>query len=153
MSAAASPGRLGGRPVPGPAGGPAHKRLALVAHDNRKAALAAWAARNAGLLRRNGVVATATTGGVLREFCPDLDVETVMSGPLGGDQQIGAMIAEGRIAALVFFPDMMTPMPHDVDVKALMRMAILYDLPLALNRATADLLVQAEPFMDPEAAR
>jgi methylglyoxal synthase len=131
--------------------GIAAKRLALVAHDNKKPALAAWAARNRALLERHGVVATATTGGVLKEFCPDLDVRTVLSGPLGGDQQIGAMIAEGRIAALVFFPDAMTPMPHDVDVKALMRMAILYDVPFALNRATADLLVQAALFQPPAA--
>jgi methylglyoxal synthase len=118
-------------------------RIALVAHDARKSALAAWAARNAALLSRHGVVATATTGGVVREFCPELDVLTVCSGPLGGDQQIGAMIAEKRIAALIFFADAMTPMPHDVDVKALLRMAIVHDIPCATNRATADILARA----------
>ena len=122
---------------------PAAGRIALVAHDAKKSALAAWAARNAALLQRHGVVATATTGGVVRDFCPALDVTTVASGPLGGDQQIGAMIAEGRIAALIFFADAMTPMPHDVDVKALLRMAIVHDIPCATNRATADTLARA----------
>lgn len=125
---------------------PAYKRFALVAHDQMKPMLADWAARNKELLRRHGIVATATTGKTIRRFCSDLDVQTVLSGPLGGDQQIGAMIAEGEIDALVFFPDMMTPMPHDVDVKALLRMAILHNVPCALNLATADLLVQAELF-------
>ena len=124
------------------------RRIALIAHDAKKAALAAWAARNAALLGRHGVIATGTTGGVIRDHCPDLDVATVLSGPLGGDQQIGGMIAEGRIAALVFFSDPLTPMPHDVDVKALLRLAILHDIPCALNRATADLMVHAGAFSD-----
>ncbi len=118
-------------------------RIALVAHDAKKSALAAWAARNAALLMRHGVVATATTGSVVREFCPALDVTCVASGPLGGDQQIGAMITEKKIAALIFFADAMTPMPHDVDVKALLRMAIVHDIPCATNRATADILARA----------
>jgi methylglyoxal synthase len=132
--------------MPEPQDGPPLRPIALVAHDARKPDLAAWAGENADLLRRHGAVATASTGAALREACPGLSVETVLSGPKGGDQQIGAMIAEGRIQALVFFPDAMTPMPHDVDVKALMRLAILYDLPLALNRATADLLARGETF-------
>jgi methylglyoxal synthase len=128
------------------------RRIALIAHDSKKPALAAWAARNQAMLGRYGVVATGTTGGVIRDFCPGLDVQAVLSGPLGGDQQIGAMIAEGRIAALVFFPDPLTPMPHDVDVKALLRLAMLHDIPCALNRATADLLVQAGRFAPEETA-
>ena len=122
------------------------RRFALIAHDAKKPALAAWAARNQPMLARHGVVATGTTGSVIRDFCPGLDVQTVLSGPMGGDQQIGALIAEEKVAALVFFSDPLTPMPHDVDVKALLRLAILHDIPCALNRATADLIVQAAGF-------
>jgi methylglyoxal synthase len=87
------------------------------------------------------LVATGTTGGRIVERCPELVVTRLKSGPLGGDQQIGALITEGRIGALVFFVDPLSPHPHDVDVKALTRLAVLYDIPLALNRATADMLI------------
>jgi methylglyoxal synthase len=115
--------------------------LALVAHDRMKPALAEWAARHAAELAAHALICTATTGGVLRERNPDLNVTTVKSGPLGGDQQIGGMIAEGRIQGLIFFPDPLAPQAHDVDVKALLRIALVYDVPCAFSPATADLLV------------
>jgi methylglyoxal synthase len=118
-------------------------RLALVAHDQKKAALAAWVRANAATIARHEVVATATTGRVVEEHCPEIEVHAVKSGPLGGDQQIGAMIAEGRIDVLVFFPDPLTPMPHDVDVKALLRLALVYDVPCAFNPKTADMLIRS----------
>ena len=85
--------------------------------------------------------ATGTTGARVMERCPGLSVTRLKSGPLGGDQQIGALIAEGRIDALFFFVDPLSPHPHDVDVKALMRLALVYNIPMALNRATADRLI------------
>ena len=117
--------------------------LALVAHDQKKADMAEWVARNHAVLRRHRIVSTATTGRIVGETCPDVPVQTVKSGPWGGDQQIGALIAEGKVDALIFFPDPLTPMPHDVDVKALLRLALVYDIPCACNPATADLLVKA----------
>ena len=117
------------------------KTLALVAHDKQKASLAAWVSENRDLLGQHKVVATATTGKTIQEFCPGLQIRTVASGPMGGDQQIGAMITEGKIHALIFFPDPLTPMPHDVDVKALLRIALVHDVPCAFNRASADLMV------------
>jgi methylglyoxal synthase len=93
------------------------------------------------LLAPNSFVATGTTGGLVQEACPELSIVRLKSGPLGGDQQIGALIAEGQVDALIFFVDPLTPMPHDVDVKALMRLALVYDIPMALNRATATLLL------------
>jgi len=115
--------------------------LALVAHDRMKPALAAWVARHAALLAPHAMVCTATTGGLIREHAPGLAIRLVKSGPLGGDQQIGGMIAEGGIQALVFFPDPLAPQAHDVDVKALLRIALVYDIPAAFSPATADLLV------------
>ncbi len=116
-------------------------RLALVAHDAKKADLADFVAVHAQRLARFDLWATGTTGARLMERCPELGVTRLKSGPLGGDQQIGAMIAEGRIDALIFFIDPLSPMPHDVDVKALTRLAVVYDLPMALNRATAERIV------------
>ena len=101
-----------------------------------------FAERHRETLRNFDLVATGTTGAQILARCPDLKVERVKSGPLGGDQQIGAMIAEGKIQGIIFFVDPLTPMPHDVDVKALMRLAIVYDLPMALNIATADRLMR-----------
>jgi methylglyoxal synthase len=120
--------------------------VALIAHDAKKPALADWVTRHKAALAGHQVVCTATTGGVVRAACPDLSVRLVKSGPLGGDQQIGALIAEGEIGALIFFPDPLTPMPHDVDVKALLRLALLYDVPCAFNLRTADLLVASGVF-------
>jgi len=117
--------------------------IALVAHDQKKDDMVAFARRHTELLSRCRLVATGTTGGRITEALPTLDLTRLRSGPLGGDQQIGAMIAEGGIDALVFFVDPLTPMPHDVDVKALMRLAIVYDIPMALNGATAEILLNA----------
>lgn len=117
------------------------KCMALIAHDEKKDAMAEFARRNRDALSRWRIVATGTTGGRVLSASPDLDVTRLKSGPLGGDQQIGALIATGEIDALIFFVDPLTPMPHDVDVKALMRLAIVYDIPMALNEATAERLI------------
>lgn len=119
--------------------------LALIAHDQKKPDLVAFALRHRVALKQFRIVATGTTGSKLKESCPELEVSPMRSGPLGGDQQIGAMIAEGKVQGLIFFVDPLTPMPHDVDVKALMRLAVVYDVAMALNEATAELLI-----VDPE---
>ncbi len=116
-------------------------RLALIAHDEKKDDLVAFAKKHAGLLSGCDITATGTTGQRVLDACPGLRIERMKSGPLGGDQQIGALIAEGRVDVLIFFVDPLTPMPHDVDVKALMRLAIVYDIPMALNRATAEMVL------------
>lgn len=118
-------------------------RLALVAHDAKKAAMTAWARRHEDFLSHCDLVATGTTGARVAEACPRLAPTRLKSGPLGGDQQIGARICEGLIDALVFFVDPLSPHPHDVDVKALMRVALVYDLPLALSTSAADLMIEA----------
>jgi methylglyoxal synthase len=120
---------------------PSRLRLALVAHDAKKADMADFVARHLGAMRRFDLSATGTTGTRIMECCPDLSVTLLKSGPLGGDQQVGAGIAEGCIDALIFFVDPLSPHPHDVDVKALTRLALVYDIPLALNRATAERLI------------
>ena len=120
---------------------PARPTIALVAHDQKKDEMVTFVQRHARLLEGCEIVATGTTGGRIAEAVPSLDVRRLKSGPLGGDQQIGALIAEGTISALVFLVDPLSPMPHDVDVKALMRLGIVYDLPMALNTATADILL------------
>jgi methylglyoxal synthase len=112
--------------------------LGLVAHDRRKDAIVEWALANKQDLARCRIFATGTTGGRLAEADPSLDVHRLKSGPLGGDQQLGALIAEEKLDALIFFVDPLSPHPHDVDVKALIRMATLADIPFACNRATAD---------------
>ena len=117
------------------------KCLALIAHDQKKDDMAEFARRNRDLLAQWKIVATGTTGGRVLDAAPDLHVTRLQSGPLGGDQQIGALIATGEVDVLIFFVDPLTPMPHDVDVKALMRLAIVYDIPMALNEATADKLI------------
>jgi methylglyoxal synthase len=116
--------------------------VALVAHDNKKADLIEWAEYNRLSLSRHLLVATGTTGNMLHHEL-GLDVRRLQSGPLGGDQQIGAMIAEGKLQGLFFFVDPLSPMPHDVDVKALMRLAVVYDMPMALNPSTADILLRS----------
>ena len=117
------------------------KCIALIAHDEKKDDMAAFAVQYEKVLAQAKIVATGTTGGRVLEACPGLDVTRLKSGPLGGDQQIGALIATGEVDLLIFFVDPLTPMPHDVDVKALMRLAIVYDIPMALNRATAEQLL------------
>jgi len=118
--------------------------VALIAHDQKKDDMAAFARDHRAWLAECELVATGTTGRRIEEACPELKVRRLKSGPLGGDQQIGALIAERAVDLLIFFVDPLTPMPHDVDVKALMRLAIVYDIPMALNRATAEALLRQE---------
>jgi methylglyoxal synthase len=115
--------------------------LGLVAHDAKKESMAEFVAAHRARIGDFELFATGTTGAKVMERCPDLSVTRLKSGPLGGDQQIGAMIAEGRLQALIFFVDPLSPHPHDVDVKALTRLAVVYDIPMALNRATAERLI------------
>lgn len=115
--------------------------IALIAHDQKKGEMAEFAKQHEAALSQFRIVATGTTGGRVLETCPGLDVTRLKSGPLGGDQQIGAMIATGEVSMLLFFTDPLTPLPHDVDVKALTRLATVYDIPMALNRATAEKLI------------
>lgn len=116
--------------------------IALIAHDQKKDDMAEYARRHQAKLIDWRIVATGTTGGRIKDAVPELDVTRLKSGPLGGDQQIGALISTGEVDMLVFFVDPLTPMPHDVDVKALMRLATVYDIPMALNLATAEILMQ-----------
>lgn len=124
----------------------ARKRIALVAHDNKKADLLEWTRFNQGTLSEHALLATGTTGRLLVEEL-GLEVTRFVSGPLGGDQQVGAAIAEGRIDMLVFFWDPLEPQPHDPDIKALLRLAVLYNIPTACNRATADFIISS-PLME-----
>lgn len=114
--------------------------IALIAHDEKRR-YGGFCASSPKVLSGFKIVATGTTGGRVQEACPDLSVIRLKSGPLGGDQQIGAMIATGEVDMLIFFTDPLTAMPHDVDVKALTRLATVYDIPMALNRATAENLI------------
>lgn len=117
-------------------------RIALVAHDAKKPVLTAWVSAHASFLARQQLVATGTTGRTLAEAVPGLAIDCVRSGPLGGDQQIGARIVEGLLDLLVFFWDPLTAQPHEPDVRALLRIAQVYDIPVACSPATATLILR-----------
>ncbi|HAE22251.1 MAG TPA: methylglyoxal synthase [Spirochaetaceae bacterium] len=128
------------------------KRIALVAHDNRKQHMVEWVEYNWNTLLKHHLVCTGTTGRLVEEalrhkagdeYPAGFDIQRLKSGPLGGDQQLGAMIADNEIDAIIFFWDPMSPHPHDVDVKALLRIAVLYNLPIACNRSTADFMISS----------
>ena len=122
------------------------KKIALVAHDNKKRDLVEWAKFNRVLLAHHKLYATGTTGEIL-EHELDLTINRLQSGPLGGDQQIGAKIAGSEIDFLIFFSDPLEPQPHDPDVKALLRLAVVWNIPIACNRASADFMISS-PLMD-----
>ena len=127
---------------------PARKRIALVAHDAKKAELLEWATTHQTALARHELFATGTTGGLLIAHL-GLTVHRYLSGPLGGDLQIGAAIAEGRLDVLIFFWDPLAAQPHDPDVKALLRVAVVHNVALSCNRATADYLMSSPMMVEP----
>ena len=125
--------------------------LALVAHDRKKGDLVKWFNKHIDQLSNHNIIATGTTGRLLKKNAKSttpLNIQTVKSGPFGGDQQVGAMIANDEIDGLIFLEDVLTPQPHDVDIKALLRLAVLYEVPVACNRATADMLIASPLFFD-----
>jgi methylglyoxal synthase len=127
------------------------KNIALIAHDNMKDELLAWASFNRGNLTKHHIFATGTTG-MLVETSLDVPVSKVRSGPLGGDLQIGAMISNGEIDVLIFFWDPLEMQPHDPDIRALLRLAVVWNIPVATNRASADFLFSS-PLMHSEYER
>ena len=122
---------------------PKQKSIALIAHDNKKADIVNWAIKNKATLEKYELCGTGTTAKLISE-ATDLKVKRYLSGPLGGDQQIGAKVAEGKIDVVIFFWDPLSSQPHDPDVKALLRIAVVYDIPIAANRATADYVIHSE---------
>ncbi len=131
------------------------KNIALVAHDHRKKDIIEWVQWNYELLLQHRLICTGTTGKLIEETLKaklndtgrHIEIKRLKSGPLGGDQQIGSMIVQGEIDCMIFLWDPMTPQPHDVDVKALLRIAVLYNIPIACNRSTADFLISS-PIMN-----
>ena len=122
------------------------KKIALVAHDNKKRDLVEWAKYNRILLAHHQIFATGTTGEILEKEL-GFKITKLKSGPLGGDQQLGALIVEDKVDFLIFFWDPLEPQPHDPDVKALLRMAVVWNIPIANNRASADFMISS-PLMD-----
>ena len=127
------------------------KRIAFIAHDNRKHDLLDWVRSNRGILMHHDLFATGTTGSMLSAEL-GLDITRFASGPLGGDQQLGAGIVEGRIDFVIFFSDPLEPHPHDVEVRGLLRIAVVYNIPVACNRASADFMITS-PLMKEEYRR
>jgi methylglyoxal synthase len=135
------------------------KNIAIVAHDNRKKDLIEWVEWNVTILAKHKLTCTGTTGNLVEKAIRskltksgmprDFTIQKLRSGPLGGDQQLGALITEGEIDFVIFFWDPMEPHPHDVDVKALLRIAVLYNIPIACNRSTADFMISS-PLLDQE---
>lgn len=123
------------------------KRIALIAHDNMKRSLLDWCQQHKEALQSHELCGTGTTSRLIREET-GLPVKSYLSGPLGGDQQMGAALAEGKLDMVIFFSDPLTAQPHDPDVKALLRIAQVYDVPIALNRSTADFFVSSPMFAD-----
>ncbi|PJZ68044.1 methylglyoxal synthase [Leptospira perolatii] len=121
---------------------PNKKRIVLIAHDNRKSDLVAWVSSHLDLLSKHSLLATGTTGKIIHEKTK-VPIECFVSGPLGGDLQIGAQIVDGEIDMVIFFWDPLTAQPHDPDVKALLRIAVLYNIPIACNRVSADYFIQS----------
>lgn len=118
------------------------KTIALIAHDNKKADIVNWALKNKQTLEKYNLCGTGTTAKLIAE-ATDLPVKRYLSGPLGGDQQIGAKVAEKKIDVVIFFWDPLESQPHDPDVKALLRISVVYDIPIATNRATADYVIHS----------
>ena len=130
---------------------PLVRKIALIAHDHKKTDLVEWARFNRGTLVKHDLFATGTTGRVLEEML-GVPVKRLQSGPIGGDQQIGAMIVDGQIDFLIFFWDPLEAQPHDPDVKALLRLAVVWNIPAACNRATADYMISS-PLMSSDYER
>ena len=118
------------------------RTIALIAHDNKKAEIVNWSLKNKTTLEKYDLCGTGTTAKLIAE-ATDLTVKRYLSGPMGGDQQIGAKVAEGKIDMVIFFWDPLEAQPHDPDVKALLRIANVYDIPIATNRATADYIIRS----------